>query len=46
MEVITTPTGKTVVDFGQNLSGRVRFTVSADPGTVITLRHAEVMTDG
>ena len=45
MDVITTPTGKTVVDFGQNLSGRVRFTVSADPGTVITLRHAEVMTN-
>ena len=46
LEVITTPTGKTVVDFGQNLSGRVRFTVTADAGTVITLRHAEVMTGG
>ena len=44
--VITTPTGRTVVDFGQNLSGRVRFTVAADAGTVITLRHAEVMTGG
>ncbi|WP_345800501.1 family 78 glycoside hydrolase catalytic domain [Microbacterium sp. AZCO] len=44
--VITTPSGKTVVDFGQNLSGRVRITVTADEGTVITLRHAEVMIDG
>ena len=46
VEVITTPTGKTVVDFGQNLSGRVRFTVTADAGTVIRLRHAEVMSGG
>src|SRR5688572_14453521 len=46
VDVITTPTGKTVVDFGQNLSGRVRLTVTADAGTVITLRHAEVMTGG
>jgi alpha-L-rhamnosidase len=45
-EIITTPSGKTVVDFGQNLSGRVRFTVTAELGTVITLRHAEVMIDG
>ena len=35
-----------MVDFGQNLSGRVRFTVTADAGTVITLRRAEVMTGG
>ena len=46
VELITTPTGKFVVDFGQNLSGRVRFTVTADAGTVISLRHAEVMTGG
>jgi len=46
VEIVTTPAGKTVVDFGQNLSGRVRFTVTADEGAVITLRHAEVMTGG
>ncbi|MEW1834140.1 family 78 glycoside hydrolase catalytic domain [Microbacterium sp. NPDC079995] len=46
VEILTTPSGKTVVDFGQNLSGRVRFTVTAEAGTVITLRHAEVMTGG
>ncbi|BAJ74951.1 alpha-L-rhamnosidase [Microbacterium testaceum StLB037] len=44
--VMTTPSGKTVVDFGQNLSGRVRFTVTAEEGAVITLRHAEVMVAG
>lgn len=45
-DVLMTPSGKTVVDFGQNLSGRVRFTVTAEPGTEITLRHAEVMIAG
>lgn len=30
-----------LVDFGQNLSGFVRLTVSAKRGTVITLKHAE-----
>lgn len=45
-EVLRTPSGRTVVDFGQNLSGRVRFTVTAEAGTTITLRHAELMTDG
>ncbi len=44
--ILTTPAGKTVVDFGQNLSGRVRLTVTAPAGTVITLRHAEVMVAG
>ncbi|MHA3021702.1 family 78 glycoside hydrolase catalytic domain [Mycobacterium sp. BMJ-28] len=44
--IVTTPSGKTVVDFGQNLAGRVRIHVSGEAGTTITLRHAEVMTDG
>ena len=46
--VTTSPTGKTVVDFGQNLVGRLRLTLPADPGpagTTITLRHAEVLQD-
>lgn len=45
-EVLHTPSGKTVLDFGQNISGRLRITVTAGAGTVITLRHAEVMTGG
>ncbi len=42
-KVIVTPTGKTVLDFGQNLVGWVRFAVEGPPGATITLRHAEVM---
>ena len=44
--ITTSPTGRTVVDFGQNISGWVRFTVRAASGDVITLRHAETLTDG
>ena len=46
VEIVTTPSGKTVVDFGQNLVGWTRITVNADPGTTITLRHAEVLEGG
>ncbi len=41
--MITTPAGKKVLDFGQNLVGRLRLTVDGPAGTVITLRHAEVL---
>ncbi|MHB1008019.1 MAG: alpha-L-rhamnosidase [Propionibacteriaceae bacterium] len=41
--VWTSPSGKTLVDFGQNLVGWVRVSVSAPSGTEITLRHAEVL---
>ncbi|WP_431879799.1 family 78 glycoside hydrolase catalytic domain [Amycolatopsis sacchari] len=30
-QVRTTPSGKTIADFGQNLVGRVRITVSGPP---------------
>ena len=40
------PAGRTIVDFGQNLVGRVRLRVSGEAGTTITLRHAEVLEDG
>ena len=42
-DVIVTPSGKTILDFGQNLVGWVRFTVEGPAGATITLRHAEVM---
>ncbi|HEU5486073.1 MAG TPA: family 78 glycoside hydrolase catalytic domain [Microlunatus sp.] len=42
-EVITTPSGKAVLDFGQNLVGRLRITVDGPADTVITMRHAEVL---
>jgi alpha-L-rhamnosidase len=44
--VTTSPSGKTIVDFGQNLVGRLRITVSGPAGTTVTLRHAEVLQDG
>lgn len=45
-EVITSPSGRTLLDFGQNLVGRLRFRVSGPAGHTITLRHAEVLEDG
>jgi alpha-L-rhamnosidase len=42
----TTPLGRTIVDFGQNLVGRVRVTASVFPGIQIVLRHAELLEDG
>ncbi len=40
--VITTPEGDTVLDFGQNVTGFVRFTIDGPEGATITLEHAEV----
>ena len=42
-EIWTSPSGKTLVDFGQNLVGWLRFRVQGRPGSTITLRHAEVL---
>jgi alpha-L-rhamnosidase len=39
----TTPGGDRVLDFGQNLTGRVRFKVTGNPGDTVILRHAEVL---
>jgi alpha-L-rhamnosidase len=45
-EVITSPSGKTILDFGQNLVGRLRVTVDGERGTTIVLHHAEVLENG
>ncbi|MDU0348086.1 alpha-L-rhamnosidase, partial [Actinomyces sp. MRS3W] len=37
---------RALIDFGQNLSGRLRIRVSGEAGTTITLRHAEVLEHG
>lgn len=42
--ILTSPSGKTIVDFGQNISGWVRITVTGDAGQEITIRHAEILT--
>lgn len=45
-EVLTSPSGRLVLDFGQNLVGRLRITVSGPAGHTVTLRHAEVLEHG
>ncbi len=44
--ISTSPAGRTLVDFGQNLVGRLRISVQGSPGQTITLRHAEVLEHG
>lgn len=46
VEIFTSPTGRTLVDFGQNLVGWLRFTAQGEAGHTITLRHAEVLENG
>ncbi len=43
VQVWTSPAGKTLVDFGQNLVGWVKVRVQGPAGTELTLRHAEVL---
>ncbi|MGY4858226.1 family 78 glycoside hydrolase catalytic domain [Cryobacterium sp. AP23] len=45
-EVIISPSGATILDFGQNLVGVLRLTVDGPADTTITLRHAEVLENG
>jgi len=41
--LFVTPRGERVVDFGQNIAGRVRFHVQGAAGQKVVLRHAEVL---
>ncbi len=41
--ILRTPAGATVFDMGQNMVGWVRLRVRGPAGTVVTLRHAEVL---
>ena len=43
LKIIRTPKGSLVVDMGQNMVGWIRLNVTGPRGTVITLRHAEVL---
>lgn len=45
VQVLRGPEGETIVDFGQNLVGRVRLRVRGDPGTTLVLHHGEVLDD-
>ncbi len=46
IKVWSSPSGQTLVDFGQNLVGWLKFTVTGEAGQTITLRHAEVLEHG
>lgn len=43
LAVNRSPDGDIIVDMGQNMVGWIRFTVEAEAGRVITLKHAEVL---
>jgi alpha-L-rhamnosidase len=45
-EVLRSPSGATILDFGQNLVGRLRLRVRGAAGTRVTVRHAEVLENG
>lgn len=38
-----TPNGETIVDFGQNLTGYVEFTLDGRAGQVVSYRHGEIL---
>lgn len=41
--LVTTPSGKKVLDFGQNIAGYVRFSLEAKAGQTIKLRFGELL---
>ncbi len=43
IEKIITPKGETVLDFGQNMVGRIHFSMKGKPGEKISIYHAEVL---
>jgi len=43
LKILTTPKGEQVIDFGQNLVGRIRMKVSGKSGEKVFLSHAEVL---
>ena len=45
-EVIHTPAGETVLDFGQNFTGYVEYTAELPSGTKIILDHGEILQGG
>lgn len=46
VRIWSSPSGRTLVDFGQNLVGWIRLRASGPAGTEIVVRHAEVLEDG
>jgi alpha-L-rhamnosidase len=46
IDIIKTPADETVLDFGQNMTGWVRFKTSATRGQKLKLQHGEILQDG
>jgi alpha-L-rhamnosidase len=46
VDVWPSPSGRTLVDFGQNLVGWLRFTTQGEAGAEIVVRHGEVLEHG
>lgn len=46
VSITRSPSGKTIVDFGQNLVGWLSIKVKGIAGHTVTLRHAEVLENG
>lgn len=46
IETFTAPSGETIYDFGQNFAGVVRLEIDGRRGQVITVRHAEILSEG
>ena len=46
VSIMTSPSGCTILDFGQNVVGKLRIRVQGPAGQTIRLRHAEVLEDG
>lgn len=45
-KIFKSPSGKTLLDFGQNMVGWLHIRVSGPAGTNVTLHHAEVLDEG
>lgn len=43
LQVIKTPAGETVIDFGQNMAGYVEFRIKGTPGAQATISHGETL---
>lgn len=43
LQVIKTPVGETVIDFGQNMTGYVEFRIKGTPGAQATISHGETL---
>lgn len=42
-EIIRTPNGEVVIDFGQNLTGYVEFSAEGNSGDTVEISHAEIL---